>query len=88
MRDSIHTATDSEQRLAAELRAIALDAIKRCDSSTVQESLGLASSGLDRLLAESSWDLRVAFRVVDCLKVPVVDQLFGSLSSARPAQLH
>ena len=89
MSDSIHAATDSEQRLAAELRAIAIVAIQNCDLSTVQESLGLASSGLDRLLAESCWDLRLAFRVVDCLRVPVVDQLFGSLSSTGPApQLH
>ncbi len=82
---SIHTRTDREQRLADELRVIALDTIGHREIAEVQAAFGVAKSGLERLLAETKWDLRVAFRVVDCLNVSVIDSLMSSVNGkAKP----
>lgn len=78
MSTSIHERTDREELLAGELRTIALHTIQNRDPEDVRSALGLARSGLERLLAEKNWDLRVAFRVVDCLEASVVEALIKS----------
>jgi hypothetical protein len=82
MATSIHDRTDREQQLAYELREAAIKEINRRNPDEVRDALGLARSGLDRLLAEKRWDLRVAFRVVDCLQVDVVDHILKSAADS------
>jgi hypothetical protein len=78
---SIHYVTDRESLLADELRSIAVETIKAQPAEDVQALLGLARSGLSRLLADTRWDLKTAFRVLDCLNVPVVEALVASANT-------
>lgn len=66
---TIHTRGEREIEVANKLRTAAISEIARRDSNEVLKALGLAPSGLDRLLAEKYWDLRQAFRVAECLGI-------------------
>lgn len=83
---SIHTRTDRETRLANELRTIAVHAIDNRSTPDVIDALGLAPSGLDRLLAEKHWGLQVAFRVADCLGIEVVESMLNATKTNGHAQ--
>lgn len=71
----MHYRTENERLVADELRAISVEYIREMDPEEVQAALGLARSGLIRLLYKQDWDFKLAFRVADCLHLPVVDEL-------------
>lgn len=64
----IHSASRREREIAARLERAARDEIA-ARRSKVLGVLDLASSGLDRLLAQRPWSLSTAFRVADRLGV-------------------
>lgn len=72
---SIHHPTGNELALADWLREQVVDRISELDPTEVQASLGLAKSGLERLLVEQSWGLKKAFRAADLLGLPVVETI-------------
>lgn len=78
MPESIHYPTENEKRLADQLRQAAIDRMHELDDVDVQAALEVAKSGLERLLAEPEWNLRKAFRVADCLNLPVVETLIST----------
>jgi hypothetical protein len=72
---SIHSATPKEQELAAALREKCVATIEASDGDVVCGKLGLASTGLARLLWRPTWDLQTAFRVADTLGLQVIEEL-------------
>lgn len=69
---NIHGPTPSEVALASTLRSMCIRVIDGLPDRDVGTALGLAPSGLDRLLDEDPWNVNTAIRVADCIGVPVL----------------
>lgn len=75
MPGSIYARTKGEERIADALRSACLEAMKGCNEDEICRRLGFKWSALRRLVAEPSWDLRIAVRTADHLGLSVVEQL-------------
>lgn len=72
---SLYEPAKCEDEVSAALRSICVDLIARRDLSESAQLLGLAQFGLEKLLWEPVWDLRVAFRVAEALEAGVLSTL-------------
>ena len=79
---SIYEPTKREQEMAAGLRTVCVDVITQRDSTDIAGLLGLARLGLERLLWEPVWDLRVAVRVAEALDLTILSDLTEGVQQA------
>lgn len=79
---SLYEPSKREEEVAAGLRGVCIDLIARRDPSETSRLLGLAPFGLEKLLWEPIWDLRVAFRVAEALDVGILSTLSAEIQRA------
>lgn len=79
---SLYEPTKREDEVAAGLRSVCVDLIAQRDASETARLLGLADFGLEKLLWEPVWDLRVAFRVAEALDVGILSTLSETIQRA------
>ena len=82
MSTTTYTPSRHELQLAEILHGICVEEINRREVEDVCARLGLASTGLRRLMWLPNWDLATAVRVADALDLVVLDDLVATISEA------